>query len=116
MARAPQTQAAHQGPADPQLLALKVPPHSVEAEQSLIGGLLLDNHAFDRIAKSPIKEIVTTDTIDHSRGPLPPHVKELSVAKRTTEVKVEKELFGVIGLEKLLEVERATVERGHARS
>ena len=50
MARAPQTQAAHQGPADPQLLALRVPPHSVEAEQSLIGGLLLDNHAFDRIA------------------------------------------------------------------
>ena len=50
MARAPQSQAVHQGPADPQLLALKVPPHSVEAEQSLIGGLLLDNHAFDRIA------------------------------------------------------------------
>ena len=49
MARAPQSQAAHQGPADPQLLALKVPPHSVEAEQSLIGGLLLDNHAFDKI-------------------------------------------------------------------
>jgi replicative DNA helicase len=36
--------------ADPQLLALKVPPHSVEAEQSLLGGLLLDNEAFDRIA------------------------------------------------------------------
>jgi len=36
-------------PADPQLLALKVPPHSVEAEQSLLGGLLLDNHAFDRV-------------------------------------------------------------------
>jgi replicative DNA helicase len=50
MARAPQTQAAHQGAGDPQLLALKVPPHSVEAEQSLIGGLLLDNNAFDRIA------------------------------------------------------------------
>src|SRR5262245_66063151 len=50
MARAPQSQAALQGPADPQLLALKVPPHSVEAEQSLIGGLLLDNTAFDRIA------------------------------------------------------------------
>jgi len=50
MARAPQTQVAHHGPADPQLLALKVPPHSVEAEQSLIGGLLLDNNAFDRVA------------------------------------------------------------------
>ena len=35
---------------DSQLLALRVPPHSVEAEQSLLGGLLLDNQAFDRIA------------------------------------------------------------------
>ena len=35
---------------DPQLLALKVPPHSIEAEQSVLGGLLLDNSAFDRIA------------------------------------------------------------------
>jgi replicative DNA helicase len=44
-----QAQSARE-PADPQLLALKVPPHSLEAEQSLLGGLLLDNHAFDRIA------------------------------------------------------------------
>ncbi len=35
--------------ADPQLAALRLPPHSVEAEQSLIGGLLLDNSAWDRI-------------------------------------------------------------------
>ena len=35
---------------DPQLDALKVPPHSIEAEQSVIGGLLLDNAAWDRIA------------------------------------------------------------------
>jgi replicative DNA helicase len=34
---------------DAQLLALKLPPHSVEAEQSVLGGLLLDNQAFDRI-------------------------------------------------------------------
>ncbi len=36
--------------ADPQVAALKLPPHSIEAEQSLIGGLLLDNAAWDRIA------------------------------------------------------------------
>src|SRR5437870_12656211 len=48
MALAQQT--ARQESADPQLLALKVPPHSVEAEQSLLGALLLDNHAFDRVA------------------------------------------------------------------
>jgi len=35
---------------DPQLLSLKVPPHSIEAEQSVLGGLLLDNQAFDRVA------------------------------------------------------------------
>jgi len=30
--------------------ALKVPPHSIEAEQSVLGGLMLDNRAFDQIA------------------------------------------------------------------
>ncbi len=34
---------------DAQLASLKLPPHSIEAEQSLIGGLLLDNTAWDRI-------------------------------------------------------------------
>lgn len=34
---------------DPQIAALKLPPHSIEAEQSLIGGLLLDNSAWERI-------------------------------------------------------------------
>ncbi len=36
--------------ADPQLEALRIPPHSIEAEQSVLGGLLLDNAAYDRIA------------------------------------------------------------------
>lgn len=35
---------------DPQIAALRVPPHSVEAEQSVLGGLMLDNEAFDRVA------------------------------------------------------------------
>ncbi|WP_338849875.1 replicative DNA helicase [Massilia sp. W12] len=36
--------------ADPQIEALRIPPHSIEAEQSVLGGLLLDNAAWDRIA------------------------------------------------------------------
>jgi replicative DNA helicase len=36
-------------PDDPQLDALKLPPHSLEAEQSILGGLLLDNEGADRI-------------------------------------------------------------------
>lgn len=37
-------------PTDPQLAHIKLPPHSVEAEQSVLGGLLLENHAWDKIA------------------------------------------------------------------
>ncbi len=37
-------------PIDPQLAAVRLPPHSIEAEQSVLGGLLLDNTAWDRIA------------------------------------------------------------------
>jgi replicative DNA helicase len=33
---------------DPEVARLRIPPHSVEAEQSIIGGLLLDNSAWDR--------------------------------------------------------------------
>src|SRR5437867_6458921 len=36
-------------PDDPPLDQLKLPPHSLEAEQSVLGGLLLDNDAADKI-------------------------------------------------------------------
>src|SRR5690554_1843403 len=36
--------------ADPQVGAIRLPPHSIEAEQALIGGILLDNAAWERIA------------------------------------------------------------------
>lgn len=52
-------------PIDPQIAALRMPPHSIEAEQSLIGGLLLDNTAWDRVADI----VVATDFYrdDHRR-------------------------------------------------
>ena len=34
---------------DPQLAQMRLPPHSLEAEQAVLGGLLLDNGAWDRI-------------------------------------------------------------------
>jgi replicative DNA helicase len=37
-------------PIDPQVSALRIPPHSIEAEQSVIGGLMLDNTAFEKVA------------------------------------------------------------------
>jgi replicative DNA helicase len=34
---------------DPQIAQLRIPPHSIEAESSVLGGLLLDNSAWDRV-------------------------------------------------------------------
>ncbi|WP_207905858.1 replicative DNA helicase [Aestuariirhabdus litorea] len=35
---------------DDQVISLKTPPHSVEAEQSVLGGLLLDNNAWEAVS------------------------------------------------------------------
>lgn len=35
---------------DPAIANLRVPPHSIEAEQSVLGGLLLDNNAYEKIS------------------------------------------------------------------
>lgn len=38
-------------PTDAELQGLRVPPHSVEAEQSVLGGLLIDNRAWERVSE-----------------------------------------------------------------
>ena len=67
---------------DPQLLSLKVPPHSVEAEQSLLGALLLDNQAFDRVADLITGEDFYRD--DHRR--IWRHIAKLMEANRPADV------------------------------
>jgi len=47
------------------VLPFKTPPHSIEAEQSLLGALLLDNQAFDRVADLVSAEDFYRD--DHRR-------------------------------------------------
>lgn len=46
---------------DAKLDAIKTPPHSIEAEQSVLGGLMLDNEAWDQVAGK-----VITDDFYHS--------------------------------------------------
>jgi len=77
-----QPQARRSEPSDPQLLALKVPPHSVEAEQSLLGALLLDNQAFDRVADLITGEDFYRD--DHRR--IWRHIAKLAEANRPADV------------------------------
>ena len=82
MARAPKNAAFNAEPADPQLLALRVPPHSVEAEQSLLGGLLLDNQAWEKIA-----DLISVDDFyrdDHRR--IFRHIGKLIESNRPADV------------------------------
>src|SRR5882672_11055799 len=75
-------QVARNDAVDPQLIALKVPPHSVEAEQSLLGALLIDNQAFDRIADLVAGEDFYRD--DHRR--IWRHIQRLLEASRPADV------------------------------
>ena len=77
----PQPAARNDG-GDPQLLALRVPPHSIEAEQSVLGGLLLDNQAFDRVA-----DLISADDFyrdDHRR--IWRHIAKLAEAGKPADV------------------------------
>ena len=49
-------------PIDEATVSLKTPPHSIEAEQSVLGGLLLDNEAWDKVGDK-----VTSDDFYHPR-------------------------------------------------
>src|SRR5438093_6468316 len=73
---------AREQSADAQLVALRVPPHSVEAEQSLLGALLIDNQAFDRIADLVAGEDFYRD--DHRR--IWRHIAKLVEASRPADV------------------------------
>lgn len=67
---------------DPQVAALKLPPHSIEAEQSLLGGLLLDNSAWDRIADVVSESDFYRD--DHRR--IFAHIRKLIESGRPADV------------------------------
>src|SRR2546427_4128483 len=73
---------ARESSADAQLVALRVPPHSVEAEQSLLGALLIDNQAFARIADLVAAEDFYRD--DHRR--IWRHISRLIDASRPADV------------------------------
>ncbi len=58
--------------ADATLAQLRVPPHSIEAEQSVLGGLLLDNHAWDRMG-----ELADTDFYRDEHRRIFRHIRHL---------------------------------------
>ena len=67
---------------DAQLEVIKLPPHSVEAEQSVLGGLLLDNSAWDRCA-----DVVSErDFYRHDHRLIYRHINKLVEASKPADV------------------------------
>ncbi len=58
---------------DDQVDLIKLPPHSVDAEQSVLGGLLLDNEALDKVADL----IVEADFYRHDHRLIYRHISKL---------------------------------------
>jgi replicative DNA helicase len=67
---------------DPQIETIKLPPHSVEAEQSVLGGLLLDNSAWDKIADL----VAESDFYRHDHRLIYRHISKLIEHTRPADV------------------------------
>ncbi len=68
--------------AEEYLDSLKLPPHSIEAEQSVIGGLLLENEALDKIA-----DILTAnDFYQHDHKLIYQHIGKLIEQNRPADI------------------------------
>jgi replicative DNA helicase len=68
--------------ADEQLDSLKLPPHSIEAEQSVLGGLLLENEALDKIA-----DILSAgDFYQHDHKTIFEHIAKLIERNRPADI------------------------------
>lgn len=60
----------------------KTPPHSIESEQSVLGGLMLDNHAWEKVA-----DIVTdSDFYRHDHRLIYHHICKLIEHNKPTDV------------------------------
>ena len=68
--------------ADEQLDSLKLPPHSIEAEQSVIGGLLLENEALDKIADI----LSAQDFYQHDHKTIFEHIVKLIEKNRPADI------------------------------
>jgi replicative DNA helicase len=103
---------------DSQVAALKLPPHSIEAEQSLIGGLLIDNAAWDRIGDVVRETDFYRD--DHRRifrhiGKLIQHGRPADVVTVYESIEASNEVDQTGGLAYLGEIANATPSAANIR-
>ncbi len=102
--------------ADDTYASLKIPPHSVEAEQSVLGGLLLENEALDKIA-----DILSPDDFyRHDHRVIFEHISRLIEHSRPADIvtvaeALEAKLSGVGGIAYLAALAQNTPSAANIR-
>ncbi|RUO28219.1 replicative DNA helicase [Aliidiomarina sanyensis] len=96
---------------DAKLDALKTPPHSIEAEQSVLGGLMLDNQAWDNVAERVITDdfyLLSHRMIFAAMHRLSEQNKPIDLVTLTERLELTNELERVGGTAYLLEIQKNT--------
>ncbi|QEL10558.1 replicative DNA helicase [Kushneria phosphatilytica] len=104
---------------DQETAALKVPPHSLEAEQSVLGGLMLDNSAWDEISDRLISDDFYRfehRDIFNAMGQLAEEGRPLDVVTLSESLESRDRLERIGGLAYLAELARNTPSASNIRA
>ncbi|MEH6449302.1 MAG: replicative DNA helicase [Oleispira sp.] len=103
---------------DPQVLSLRTPPHSIDAEQSVLGGLLLDNRAWESVSEV----LEDTDFYSHKHRNIYRAIKSLvdqeqpvdvvTVSEELEELGTLNEIGGIAYLGELADMTPSTANSG----
>ncbi|MGB0466698.1 MAG: replicative DNA helicase [Pontibacterium sp.] len=102
-----------------ELASIKVPPHSIEAEQSVLGGLMLDNNAWDTVAETVIEDNFYRHDhrlIFRTMTKLVNNTRPLDVVTLSEELDRVGELDNAGGLDYLVDLARNTPSASNIRA
>ncbi|QIR15678.1 replicative DNA helicase [Shewanella aestuarii] len=119
MAQQPNIFKARNRQKDVEVNALKLPPHSIEAEQSVLGGLMLDADAWDRVAEAVVAEDFYSRShrmIFNAMQRLMEHGQPIDLITVSEQLEIENQLEDAGGFAYLGEIAKNTPSAGNILS
>ena len=101
---------------DVQVEGLKMPPHSIEAEQSVLGGLMLDSEAWDKVSEAVVREDFYSRShrlIFEAMGKLVESGQPLDLVTVTEQLELEDQLEDAGGFAYISEITKNTPSAGN---
>ncbi|MCL1078092.1 replicative DNA helicase [Parashewanella spongiae] len=101
---------------DAQVEGVKMPPHSLEAEQSVLGGLMLDAEAWDKVAETVVRDDFYSRShrmIFEAMGKLVESGQPLDLVTVTEQLELEDQLESAGGFAYISEITKNTPSAGN---